>query len=82
MVHKAHWIAWQGRCGTGFVGPPLDYFHADGSVVDVVNTTLGILKDLQKLVRQRGACGTNKLMQRASPKTKSVKLKYIATLLS
>ena len=33
------------------------------NVVDVVNTTLGILKDLQKLVRQRKACGTNKLVQ-------------------
>ena len=41
-------------------------------VVDVVNTTLGILKDLQKLVRQRKACGTNKLVQNTSPKTKSV----------
>ena len=50
--------------------------------MDVVNTTLGILKDLQKLVRQRGACGTNKLMQRASQKdqVRLQKQKYIATL--
>ena len=43
-------------------------------VVDVVNTTLGILKDLQKLVRQRKACGTNKLVQNTSQMTKLVLL--------
>ena len=37
-----------------------------------VNTTLGILLGSQKLVRQRGACGTNKLIQKASQETKLV----------
>ena len=40
-------------------------------VVDTLNTTLGILAGSQKLIVQRGAYTTNKLIQSASQKTKS-----------
>ena len=44
------------------------------SVVDTLNTTLGILAGSQKLIVQRGAYTTNKLIQSASRKTKLVLL--------